>query len=192
MSRGHIRKRGRVSFELKFELGLDTAGRRQIRYASFEGTKRAAEVELARLIAQHAAGESIDPSRTTVAEFLAHWDHDWASLNVSPKTLERYRQIVRLYIVPRIGGLKIQKLRPVHLAKLYADLTRAGGQDGGSLSAGSVSYVHRVLQPCPWPCHDLGARRPECCGRRRAAAGIERRRNQHPQRTPDPRPARAS
>jgi integrase len=145
MSRGHIRRRGRESFELKFELGIDGAGKRQIRYASFRGTKRAAEVELARLIAQHAAGESIDQSRMSVAEFLERWDRDWASLNVSPKTLERYRQIVRLYITPRIGGLKIQKLRPVHLTRLYADLSRSGGQGGGPLSAGSVSYVHRVL-----------------------------------------------
>jgi integrase len=145
MSRGHIRRRGRESWELKFEVGANGTDLRQIRYTSFKGTKRAAEVELARLIAQHAAGESIDPSRMTVADFLARWDNDWASLNVSPKTLERYRQIVRLYIVPRIGGLKIQKLRPVHLTKLYADLFREGGQDGGPLSAGSVSYVHRVL-----------------------------------------------
>jgi integrase len=112
---------------------------------SFKGTKREAENELARLIAQHASGGSIDPSRMTVAEFLARWDSDWASLNLGPKSLERYRGIVRLYIVPRIGAVKLQKLRPVHLTGLYADLSRNGGRDGGPLSPGSVSYVHRVL-----------------------------------------------
>jgi hypothetical protein len=145
MSRGHIRRRGKESFELKFELGVDAADKRQVRYTSFKGTKREAELELARLIAQHAAGRSIDPSRMTVAEFLARWDNDWASLNLGPKSLERYRGIVRLYIVPRIGAVKLQKLRPVHLTNLYADLSRGGGRNGGALSAGSVSYVHRVL-----------------------------------------------
>ena len=69
---------------------------------------------LARLIAQNAAGEGIDPSKETIAEFAQRWDRDWLSLNVSPKSLERYRQILRLYVVPYIGAMRSQKLRAVH------------------------------------------------------------------------------
>ena len=43
---GHIRRRGERSWELKFDLGADPlTGKRRIRYASFKGTKRDAEVE---------------------------------------------------------------------------------------------------------------------------------------------------
>src|SRR5262249_13469738 len=88
--------------------------------------------------------QSVDPSKTTVAEFLTRWD-DWASTPLSAKTLERHRLAVRLHIVPNIGGLSIQKLRPVHLVELYRTLRQRGGQDGRPLAARSVSYVHRLL-----------------------------------------------
>jgi Phage integrase, N-terminal SAM-like domain len=109
---GHIRRRGARSFELKFDLGTDpVTGKRRIRYASFKGTKRDAEIELARLIAQNAAGQGVDPSKATLAQFIERWDRDWASVNVGRKTLERYRQICELYVVPHIGSIRVQKLR---------------------------------------------------------------------------------
>ena len=47
---GHVRRRGKASWEIKFDLGRDPAtGKRRIRYHSFKGTKRAAEIEAARL-----------------------------------------------------------------------------------------------------------------------------------------------
>jgi integrase len=140
MSAGHIRRRGKQSWELKFDVGIDPlTGKRRIRYASFKGTKRAAEIELARLIAQNAAGEGVDPSKATTAEFLNRWERDWASLNVSPKTFERYSELLRRHVVPHIGHAPIQKLRPAALAELYAKLTRAG------LAARTVGHVHRCL-----------------------------------------------
>ena len=54
---GHVRRRGKNSFELKFDAGNDPiTGKRRIRYTSFKGTKRAAELELARLVSEHDAG----------------------------------------------------------------------------------------------------------------------------------------
>jgi integrase len=142
---GSIRRRGERSWELKVELGRDPLGRRLRRFYSHKGTRRQAEVELARLVSESATGVGVDPSRLTVAEFLDRWDRDWASMNVSPKTLERYRQLVRLNLVPHIGQLRIQKLRPSDLNELYARLCRAGGQEGRPLSARTVGHVHRVL-----------------------------------------------
>ena len=139
---GHVRRRGKNSFELKFDAGRDpVTGKRHIRYSSFKGTKRAAELELARLVSEHDAGNSIDPSKVTVAEFFDRWDHDWASVNVSLKTLERYRQIAKLQIKRHIGNLAIHKLRPVHLADLYSKLGR--GENG--LAARTIGHVHRLL-----------------------------------------------
>jgi integrase len=143
---GHVRRRGKNSFELKFDAGNDpVTGKRRIRYCSFKGTKRDAEIELARLVSANAAGEGVDPSKATIAEFIERWDRDWASVNVSRKTLERYRQILKLNVIPHIGTVRVQKLRPVHLNELYAKLQREGGKDGRALSARSVGHVHRVL-----------------------------------------------
>src|SRR5690348_8505462 len=103
--KGHIRRRGIQSWELKFDLGVDPlTGKRGIRYTSFKGTKRAAEIELARLVAEHASGTGVDPNKATVAEFLATWLADWAKQNVSPLTFQGYEMLVRRYIGPRIGA----------------------------------------------------------------------------------------
>ena len=143
---GHIRRRGERSWELKFDAGNDpVTGKRRVRYQSFKGTKREAEIELARLVSQNAAGEGVDPSKATVAEFIERWDRDWASVNVGAKTLERYRQILKLYVVPHIGAVRVQKLRPVHLNELYAKLLRTGGHEARPLSARTVGHVHRVI-----------------------------------------------
>jgi integrase len=143
---GHIRRRGKGSWELKFDPGTDpVTGRRRIRYASFKGSKREAEIQLAHLVAQNAAGDGVDPSKETVAEFMQRWERDWATVNVTPKTLERYGGIIRLYVVPRIGAVRMQKLRAVHLQELYAKLLRGGGKNGRALSAASVCGVHRLL-----------------------------------------------
>ena len=73
--KGHIRWRGERSWELKFDVGADPlTGKRKTRFRSFKGSKRDAQVELARLVAEHAAGNSVDPSsqlaRTREIAFL--------------------------------------------------------------------------------------------------------------------------
>jgi integrase len=137
---GHIRRRGKQSWELKFDIGVDpTTSKRRIRYCSFKGTKRAAELELARLISEHADGSGVDPSKVTVAEFFDRWDRDFAAVHVSPKTRERYSQLAMKQIIPNIGSMQLQKVRPVHLNSLYAKLL----QDG--LAARTVGHVHRLL-----------------------------------------------
>lgn len=138
---GHIRRRGEHSWELKFEVGADPAtGKRKIRYVSFKGTKRAAQEKLIELLAAEQNGQGIDPSRVTVAEFLERWERDWAGVNLSPKTVERYSELIRKHIIPHIGRLPVQKLRPVNLSELYSKLQRDSG-----LAPRTVGHVHRVL-----------------------------------------------
>jgi integrase len=147
MSAGHIRRRGERSWELKFDVGIDAAGKRQTRYHAFKGTKREAQVELTRLLADAQKGHYVDPSKVSVAEFIDRWARDWASTNLSLKTVERYRGLIAQQIVPRIGVVPIQKLRPVHLSELYAKLLREGGvrRSGEGVSARTVGHAHRVL-----------------------------------------------
>lgn len=121
---GHIRRRGERSWELKFDIGCDPlTRRRKTRYHSFKGTKREAQAELTRLLAQAGEGTSVDPAKSTVAELL----DIWATGNTSAKTCERCRGLMNNQVKPHIGALPIQKLRPVHLAELYATLLEKGG-----------------------------------------------------------------
>jgi integrase len=148
---GHVRRRGQRSWELKFDVGTDpTTGRRKTRYHTFKGTKREAALELARLVAGAAKGEYVDPSKMTVAQFLERWERDWAAGNVSPKTAERYGELIRKHVSPHVGRVQIQKLQPVNLSELYGKLLRETG-----LAARTVGHVHRVVHralghACKW------------------------------------------
>lgn len=142
---GHVRRRGERSWELKFDLGTDPqTGRRLTRYHSFKGTKREAQAELTRLMAGAADGNYVDPSKLTLTEYLDRWERDWAAVHVSPKTIERYRELLRIHVRPHLGAVRLQRLRPVNLGELYAKLLREGRGDTG-LSARTVGHVHRVL-----------------------------------------------
>jgi len=145
--RGHIRRRGEGSWELKYEAGTDLrTGKRITRYQSFKGTKREAQTELIRLMDAVRRGDYIDPSKVTVSEFLDRWEKDWAANNVSPKTRERFSQLIAHQVQPHLGNMPIQKLRALHLNELYASLLRNGRVGGGELSAKTVGHVHRCLR----------------------------------------------
>lgn len=126
--------------ELKYDIGRDPlTGRRQIRYASVKGTRREAQAELTKLVHGVHTGTHVDPTKTSVGEFLGKWETDWAVLNVSPKTLERYSELIRVHVRPNLGAIPIQKLQAAHLAGLYSKLVRDG------LSPRTAGHVHRVV-----------------------------------------------
>src|SRR5690348_14951059 len=102
--KGHIRRRGERSWEIKFDLGADPlTGKRLTRYQSFKGTKREAEKKLLELLGQAEAGALLKRSKETLGEFIERWGRGWASIQVSPKTGERYRELLALHVAPRLG-----------------------------------------------------------------------------------------
>ena len=109
-------------------------------------SKREAQTELIRLMDAVRRGDYIDPSKVTVSEFLDRWEKDWAANNVSPKTRERFSQLIAHQVQPHLGNMPIQKLRALHLNELYASLLRNGRVGGGELSAKTVGHVHRCLR----------------------------------------------
>jgi integrase len=90
-------------------------------------------------------GEYVSRSVSTVADYLAEWVETHAS-TVKPKTLAGYRHDIDHYIVPRIGRMRLQSLRPAVISKLYRDLAEHGGRDGRPLSAWTISHIHRTLR----------------------------------------------
>ena len=90
-------------------------------------------------------GEYINRSTLTVADYLAEWVDAHAAA-VKPKTLAGYRHDIDHYIVPRIGRMRLQALRPTVISKLYRDLAEHGGHNGGPLSAWTVAHIHRTFR----------------------------------------------
>lgn len=106
-----------------------------------------AEAKAARDIARVAArrGEYVDRSAITVSTYLREWLATQA-VAVKPKTLAGYRHDIEHYVLPRIGGRRVQSLRPASVSKLYRDLVDHGGRNGRAVSPHTVDHVHRTLR----------------------------------------------
>jgi integrase len=142
---GNITRRGAHSWRLKFEAGErdPITGKRQTRYVTVRGTKKDAQRELIRLLAEVENGTAVDPSTLTVTEYIRGWldcaDH------LAGKTRDRYRALAEQQIIPHLGSIALQKLRPRHVADWHATLLKSGGKDGAPLSARTVGHAHRLL-----------------------------------------------
>jgi integrase len=144
--RGHIRRQGKNSWGGKYEKGVDPVTKeRRTGYFTVKGTKREAQAELTRLLGEVSRGVLVDHSKETVGAFLERWLRDWACLNVSSKTFERWVQLATIQIVPRLGSAPIQRIKPVDLTTLYATLMREGGARGGPLAPRTAGHCHRLL-----------------------------------------------
>jgi integrase len=146
---GHIRRRGEHSWELKFDDGRDPAtSKRIIRYASVKGTRKDAQRKLVELLKARDVGVSVEPSKLTVAEHVRARVVQWeASEEISPKTAERYRELVENQIVPHLGGKLIQKLKPADIQAWHSTLKTRGRKGGaGGVAAKTVNHAHAVLR----------------------------------------------
>jgi integrase len=95
MSQRHIRKQGRGSWELKFDLGGDAlTGKRVTKYVTFHGTERGAQEELTRLLAHRNEGNYVDPTKMSIAQYLRHWLAADIDRRVAARTAARHRGIV--------------------------------------------------------------------------------------------------
>jgi len=122
---GHIRQRGKQSWQLKFDLGRDPAtGKRLSRFVSFQGTKREAQAELNRLLNRRKEGTYVDPTKMSVAEYLEHWLSVDIERRVARKTTVRHRQLVQHQIAPRLGQMPVRQLTPTHIEAFEAQLQR--------------------------------------------------------------------
>jgi integrase len=136
--RGCLIKRGRNSWRAKYDVGVDAQGRRKIAYTTLHGSRRQAEAELAKILNNVNSGGYVEPCAITVASYLRAWlsgPHQLAG-----KTVERYQQLAEQQIVPLLGAVPLQKLRPAQIADWHAKLLVSGGQNGLPISARTVGH----------------------------------------------------
>jgi integrase len=137
--RGSITQRSPGSYRLRYSLGRDpVTGKRKWGTATIRGTRAEAERELTRRLKAANAGEHVDPSRLIVGDWLRLW-LDTMRPAVTPKTHERYADIVRCYLVPTLGGLRLQKLMPSGITRAYARFDR-------NPSPRTRRHIHRILR----------------------------------------------
>jgi integrase len=139
--RGNITRRGKSSWRLKFDDPI--SGERRTRYVTVKGTRRDAERELTRLLAEADRGSLIEASKLTLADYVRQWLEN--AYELSPKTTERYRQLAEQQIIPHLGAIPIQRLKPAQVEQWHSTILKQGGMNGRPLSARTVGHAHRVL-----------------------------------------------
>lgn len=147
--RGHVRERGAGNWYAVIDARDPLTGKRKRKWKPLPGCtgKRQAQIACAKLVAEaQDGGLSIEPAKTTVAAFLDRW-LDQVKPAVSPRSHERYTEIVQKNLVPRIGSVKLAALKPEMIATAYAGALASGRRDGkGGLSPRTVHHMHRVLK----------------------------------------------
>jgi integrase len=138
---GIIRRGATYSYVVR--VSDPSTGRSKPRWVG--GFATATEAKSARDLARVSArrGAYLDRSSLTVGEYLNEWIA--GHVEVKPKTRLEYGKIIRLYLIPRIGAIRLQGLRPTEVSRLYKDLLQSGGRGGAALSPRSVEYAHAVL-----------------------------------------------
>lgn len=147
---GYFRKSGKGSWRVEYSRGFDAQTGRRVRFSfTFTGTKKDAEEELARRIAEHARGIDIAPNRATVQEVLTAWLEDVQN-RVKPSTHYRYSVLAR-QVGALIGNHRLADLRPTHIQGMHVALfaPRKDPKTGRALApraARTVLHHHRVLR----------------------------------------------
>ena len=134
--------RGKDTWELRVYAGRDRRGRVRHVHRTFHGTKRAAQLELARLVVEQddnpveldpgpvvdepAAPASWDDA-TTVNDAISAWRaNGWDDL--SPKTVRGYEEIWYRYVRNTMGTRCIAALNPYEVERYFRELKDTGAR----------------------------------------------------------------
>lgn len=127
-------------------------------------TRKAAEAALAERLGARHAGAFVSTNRLTLGAFL----HDqWLPMLLDrnkPTTRNSYGRMIEGYVIPRIGGLRLQDVTAAHLTTFYAEIRQNGGtqqspkrrNEPKPLSPKTVRNVHAVLSKAFNDAIDLG------------------------------------
>jgi integrase len=147
--KGYIRKRGTRYYpwlELPAEHDPETGARARSRVA-LGGFARKGDAEDALEDAIEAARRGWrGPSRVTLSDYLHNEWLPGVDLELAVTTAALYRTIAEAYVIPRLGGRRLDTLSSADLTRLYAELLESGGRGGRALAPRTVRHVHTTLR----------------------------------------------
>jgi integrase len=103
--------------------------------------------KLARDKARVALGnrDYVPPAKITVGEYMTTFLESHKN-RIKPTSFTRYKNINKNYITPGLGAIKLQDLRPFHIAELYDSLLGKPGKSGKPITGRTVVYIGRLLR----------------------------------------------
>ena len=153
---GSIEKRGKNSYRLTVSEGFDLNGNPMIHRKTVHGTKKDAEVELAKFVTEVQNGLVVDGKSLRFSEFTEIWKRDYGSKELAPTTYKRYCRMLETRLLPYFGHFYINKIRPTDIMKFYdllekdTQLVRKSSNNSAKtkkpLSGKTILEHHRLLR----------------------------------------------
>jgi integrase len=157
---GHVRRRGRSSFEYIVDVGMAQAQRCQVcgkrfwierrpkaecprcggRLAETEerrrqtkagfATRKEAQVAMNKTLVAVEEHSYVTPTHLSLREYLTKEWLPAIEATIRPSTFRSYKQHVECHICPHLGSVQMQKLSGAQINTLYAKLAVSGKRDG--------------------------------------------------------------
>lgn len=127
-----IRERAKGSYEIRVCLGYDINGKKLCKSKTWKADPNMTEKQLKKALAkaEFEFEEEIKNGKylkgeVKFADFSKRWLTDYAEPNLSPKTTERYRELLKR-INLAIGHIRLNNLKPNDLIRFYHSLSEHG------------------------------------------------------------------
>jgi len=88
----------------------------------------------------------VSPNKLTLGEYLTTWINEVHANQLKASTLERYKRVINRYLLPELGAIKLQDLRPSHVQGFYTSLLTRSTVTGNPLSPQTVTLIGAVLK----------------------------------------------
>ena len=153
---GSIEKRGKDSYRLVCTNGYDLNGKLIKHTKTIHGTKKNAQIELAKFVADVQNGLVIEGKSLKFSEFTEILKRDYGSKELAPSTYKRYCRMLETRILPYFGHFYINKIKPTDIMQFYdllsrdTQLVRKKSNNGNKtlkpLSGKTILEHHRLLR----------------------------------------------
>jgi integrase len=145
---GSIQRRGENSWRLRYRVGDD---RHEV---TFRGTRDDAKKELRKILKSADDGQHVDPSKKTLGQWIEEWLAAGApgrkKRRVGQRSLERYEQVLNIYVKPTLGKTALQKLTASMIDRLYADIAKS------EIAPRTALQIHVIFGACLATAHRKG------------------------------------
>ena len=153
---GSIEKRGKNSYRLSCLAGYNLQGKPIKKTKTVHGTKKEAEIELAKFVADVQNGMVIEGKSLRFSEFTEIWKRDYGSKELAPSTYKRYCRMLETRLLPYFGHFYVNKIKPTDIMQFYdllskdTQLVRKKDNEGNKtlkpLSGKTILEHHRLLR----------------------------------------------
>lgn len=116
-------------FLIMVSTGYDTTGKQIRKTLTYKPEPGMTQKQIEKAVNEQAvmfekkvlSGQVLDGG-VTFADFSERWMRDYAEPNLAPKTLSRYKAMLKR-ILPEIGHIKLDKLQPHHIVELNSSMS---------------------------------------------------------------------